>query len=133
MAWATGCHALWSQSLKADPKGEMMKQIGIGDTSPEARKVHLEVYRRMPIGEKWLRLGEMFRMGRILAEAGYRARHPNATDDDVLDNWFALTLEPDLLQAVRASIRTFSIAVHAVIRPRCGQGSMPTEKSLLKQ
>jgi hypothetical protein len=78
-----------------------MQPIQITDTTPEAQRIHLEVYRRMPIGEKWLRLGEMCQMGRMLAEVGFRSRHPNATDEEVLDNWFALTLEPDLLQAVR--------------------------------
>lgn len=53
------------------------------DTSPDAARVQLEVYRRMEPSER-LRVGlELTRMSRDLLAQGIRARHPEYSDDDL--------------------------------------------------
>jgi hypothetical protein len=64
----------------------------LSDTSPEAERVLLEVYRRMPVGQKWLHLGEMFRDARALHAAGFRLRNPGATPRQVHEDWLIRTL-----------------------------------------
>jgi hypothetical protein len=58
-----------------------------GDTAPEADRVLTEVYRRMSPGEKWLRLGQMYRDARLLHAAGVRLRNPAATPRDIHEAW----------------------------------------------
>jgi hypothetical protein len=57
------------------------------DTSAEAERVLTEVYRRMSPGEKWLRLGELYRDARALHAAGVRLRNPSATARDIHEAW----------------------------------------------
>lgn len=53
------------------------------DTSEEAARVQLDVYRRMAPEER-LRVGlELTQMSRDLVAQGIRARHPGYSDDDV--------------------------------------------------
>jgi hypothetical protein len=53
------------------------------DTSEEAARVQLEVYRRMASSDR-LRVGlELTRMSRELMARGIRARHPEYSDDEV--------------------------------------------------
>lgn len=53
------------------------------DTSPDAARVQLEVYRRMQPSER-LRVGlELTRISRDLLAQGIRARHPEYSDDDL--------------------------------------------------
>jgi hypothetical protein len=59
----------------------------LSDTSAEAERVLTEVYRRMSPGEKWLRLGEMYRDARALHAAGVRLRNPSATARDIHEAW----------------------------------------------
>jgi hypothetical protein len=59
------------------------------DTSAEAERVLTEVYRRMSPGEKWLRLGEMYRDARVLHAAGVRLRNPAATARDIHEAWLS--------------------------------------------
>ncbi len=56
----------------------------LSDTHPEAKKVHLEVYRRMSGTE---RLDLMFQLSedmRDLYMAGLRHRHPGATEAQII-------------------------------------------------
>ena len=55
----------------------------LSDTSPEAERVLIEAYRRMPVGRKWLALGVTYGDARILHLAGFRQRRPGS------DNWEA--------------------------------------------
>ncbi len=57
------------------------------DTSREADQVLTEVYRRMPIGKKWLLLGEDYRCARTLHAAGVRQRYPAATPAEIRKAW----------------------------------------------
>lgn len=60
----------------------------LSDTSPEAQRVLIEVYRRMPPWRKWRQIGEMYADARVLHAAGVRHRQPGATARDVLADWF---------------------------------------------
>lgn len=64
----------------------------LSDTSPEAEKVLIEVYRRMPLGQKWLQLGEMYRDARFLHAAGVRLRNPAATPAEIQADWMKVNL-----------------------------------------
>ncbi|HKI30620.1 MAG TPA: hypothetical protein VKA46_01915 [Gemmataceae bacterium] len=85
------------------------------DTSPEAQRVLNEVYRRMTPGQKWLRLGQVYREARLLHAAGVGLRKPSATPQDVVEDWMrlqfglglsaregAMTVDPDSLRGLRA-------------------------------
>jgi hypothetical protein len=65
---------------------------GVSDTSPEARRVLLGVYRGMPPGQKWLQLGQMYEDARALHAAGVRLRNPAATHRDVHESWMRVNL-----------------------------------------
>ena len=62
------------------------------DTSPEAERVLIEVYRKMPFERKWRLLGDLFRTARILHAAGMRHRNPAVTDEEIHAAWVAQTL-----------------------------------------
>lgn len=59
------------------------------DTSPEAERVLAGVYRSMSPARKWASLGDLYRMGRQLHEAGVRLRNPRATRAEILQDWIA--------------------------------------------
>jgi hypothetical protein len=65
----------------------------LSDTSPEAQRVLIEVYRQMPPARKWELMGETFRTGKILHAAGYKRDHPNASPAEVQSAWLAATLK----------------------------------------
>lgn len=75
--------------------------IAPSDTTPEAELVLIDIHRRMSIADKWKRLEDLYRTGRVLHEAGFRQRCPDATDEAVIDDWMKLTLEPQLYREVR--------------------------------
>jgi hypothetical protein len=74
------------------------------DTTKDAESVLADVYRRMPVEQKWRQLGDLYRTARPLHEAGVRLRDPTATDHEIVQDWLGVTLEPELLQRVRESI-----------------------------
>jgi hypothetical protein len=69
-----------------------MNRTGLDDTSPEARSVLDNVYRRMSPARKWFLLGDLYRMGRNLHAAGVRLRDPDASDFAIRDDWIATHL-----------------------------------------
>lgn len=73
----------------------------INDTTPEAERVLFDIFRRMSVGDKSRRLDDLYRTGRVLHEAGFRQRFPNAAPEDVVDDWMKLTFEPELYRKVR--------------------------------
>src|SRR5262245_16178687 len=73
----------------------------LSDTSPECEQVLIGVYRRMPIGEKWLMLGRLFEEAKILHAAGVRFRNPRATLQEIHSKWLELHFGPGLLSANR--------------------------------
>jgi hypothetical protein len=62
------------------------------DTSAEARRVLVEAYRHMPLGQKWAQLGEMYADARALHAAGVRLREPGATPGEVHRAWLRVHL-----------------------------------------
>ena len=75
--------------------------MNANDTTNEAEGVLIDIFRRMPIEQKWRQLGDLYRTARILHEAGVRQRNPSATDRDVVEDWLSLTIDPELLREFR--------------------------------
>jgi hypothetical protein len=65
---------------------------GPNDTHPEADQVLVNVFRQMPIGRKWLLMGETYHDGRMLHAIGVRLRKPLATRRDILEDWLRVQL-----------------------------------------
>ena len=59
----------------------------INDTSPEARRVLIDIYRQMSVTEKASRLFDACRTGKDLAMAGIRKDNPNASDEKIWRIW----------------------------------------------
>jgi hypothetical protein len=74
----------------------------LDDTDAEARRVLVHVYREMSAERKATIIGQLRHMTRQLFDAGYRARHPNATADEMIDAWLHHMLEPELYEKVRS-------------------------------
>jgi hypothetical protein len=64
----------------------------LSDTSPEAQKVLIECYRRMPITRKGQNLAEDFAFARMLHAAGLRGRQPGVTLAEIQADWIQSTL-----------------------------------------
>lgn len=79
-------------------------QARVNDTSPEAERVQITIYRNMSMEGKWRTLQSLYRTGRELHEMGYRQRHPDATPEELVDDWMRLTLGPEIYCEVRKSI-----------------------------
>src|SRR5438094_8660884 len=72
----------------------MSRLAAISDTSPEALRVLIDCYRRMPIERKWRVMLDSYRTARTLHEAGFRLRQPVATAQQVQADWRKLALGP---------------------------------------
>ena len=74
------------------------------DTSPEMRRVQVELYRGMPEAEKVRRVFETYGAGRRLAMAGIRIRHPEASEEEVRRQWARHHLGADLFDAAYGAL-----------------------------
>ena len=79
----------------------MLSSPSPNDTSPDAEEVLLEIYRQMTPGRKWQLLDGLYRMARQFHAAGVRMDNPNATDDEVLTEWFRATLDEPLFEELQ--------------------------------
>lgn len=70
----------------------MSRRSGVSDTSPDALRVQIECYRRMPFERKWQIMGDAYRTARTLHEMGYRLRHQSALPQAVQSEWRKLAL-----------------------------------------
>lgn len=70
------------------------------DTSPDARRVVCELYRRMTPARKFELISQAYEFGRSLAMAGIRLRHPNATDTEIRNIWARQHLGDELYEKV---------------------------------
>jgi len=61
--------------------------MNISDTSPEARKVQMEIYRRMTPAQKLELVFDAYRTGQIISMAGIRAQYPDADEKQVWQIW----------------------------------------------
>ena len=93
----------------------------MNDTSPEAERVLIDSYRRMPPARKWQIMRGMYSLARALHAAGVCIRNPKATDREIVTAWIRDNLgftdfiprqEPemasppaDVLHELRAMIR----------------------------
>ena len=80
----------------ANPQANYAKS----DTSPEARRVLYDLYRRMPLGRRLELAFDMCDTGRALAIAGLRMRHPDATDEELQRLWARQHLGQKLFEQV---------------------------------
>ena len=71
------------------------------DTSPEARRVQLAIFRRMTGPERVAMAFEMSDAARGLAEAGIRHRHPDWSDERVQEALATQLLGPELAREIR--------------------------------
>jgi hypothetical protein len=65
----------------------------LSDTCPEAQRVLIQVYRKMPAARKWEIMGETFRTGKTLHAAGYKRDHPDASSDELQSAWLSAALK----------------------------------------
>jgi hypothetical protein len=70
------------------------------DTDPEAERVQLEIYRRMPPWKKMQLVGDANATSRALVLAGIRSRHPDASEDEIRRRFLGIWLGEDLATEV---------------------------------
>jgi hypothetical protein len=68
------------------------------DTSPEAWKVYIDLYRQVSPAEKIRRAMSITKTCNLLAEAGLRRRYPEADDREIFLRRVRLTLGKELFQ-----------------------------------
>ena len=59
-------------------------------------------YRKMSFEESIQLTGDIYLVERALFAIGFRCLHPDATDQEVVDGYMKVTLDPDLYAAVMA-------------------------------
>lgn len=67
-----------------------------GDTSPEAARIQLEIYRRMPAARKLELVEDANHAARLLALAGLAQRHPEDSPERLHRRLFDLVLGSEL-------------------------------------
>ena len=84
------------------------------DTTLEAKRILVDVFRRMSPGEKWLRLDDLYRDARAMHAAGVRLRNPLATLRDIHEAWLIdnlgfthteLIREPPSVESLTSTLR----------------------------
>jgi hypothetical protein len=73
---------------------------GKSDTTPEARQVQEELWRRMPLGRRLELVFDMYDTGQQLALAGLRLQHPEATEEELWRLWARRHLGEELFERV---------------------------------
>jgi len=73
---------------------------GKSDTAPEAQRVQDDIYRRMSPARKFQLVLHTYEMGRQLAMAGLRMRHPDATEEELWRLWAQQHLGQELFEKV---------------------------------
>jgi hypothetical protein len=68
------------------------------DTPPEVLRVQYEIYRRMSPARKFQLVFDTYEMGRQLAMAGLRMRHPGATKEQLYRLWARQHLGQELFE-----------------------------------
>jgi len=70
------------------------------DTPPEVLRVQYKIYRQMSGAHKFRLVFDMYEMGRRLAMAGLRMRHPNAMKEEIRQLWVQQHLGRELSEKV---------------------------------
>ena len=74
------------------------------DTSPEARQVLIELYRKMPQVVKFIRIFEAYQTGKMLAMAGLRDCYPEASEKKIWYLWAKQHLGEKLFNEVYGEV-----------------------------
>jgi len=74
------------------------------DTSPDAQQVLIEIYRKMPTPIKIIHIFEAYQTGKMLAMAGLRDRHPNASEKKIWYLWAKQHLGEKLFNEVYGEV-----------------------------
>jgi hypothetical protein len=74
------------------------------DTTSEAEQVLLDIYRRMPPAVKFERIFSAYELGKLLAMAGLRLMHPDATEKQIWFLWAKRHLGEKLFNEVYGDI-----------------------------
>jgi hypothetical protein len=98
---------------EAMPKPHEMPHLTLSeDTDPEAERVQLEILRRMPAWKKFELVSEAIETSRVLAMAGLRQRHPDASPEELhrrfLDLWLGEELAAEVYGPVGQAIQRAS-------------------------
>ncbi len=72
---------LWSMAKRR------LKYKEMKDTPPEVQRVHYEIIRKMPPARRLELVFETREMGKHIAMAGLRMRHPDATEKELWWLW----------------------------------------------
>jgi hypothetical protein len=64
------------------------------DTTPEAERVLRESIRRLPFERRWRQMADMYHTARLLHAAGARHRRPDATEEEIAEEWRARGAAP---------------------------------------
>ena len=80
--------------------GCLQFNFGKSDTLPEIRRVQRGFYRRMSPSRKFQLIFDTYEMGRQLAMAGLRIRHPGATEEEIWHLWARQHLGDGLYEEV---------------------------------
>ncbi len=70
------------------------------DTSKEAYRVQMDIYRQMPLERKLRQVLDMCKTGRMLVKAGLRLRHPEASEEEIHRLWARQHLGDELSEKV---------------------------------
>jgi hypothetical protein len=77
------------------------------DTTPEARRVQYDLWRRMPLGRRLELVFDMYDTGQQLALAGLRMRYPEATEEEIWHLWARQHLGDKLYEEVYRNRKGF--------------------------
>lgn len=80
-----------------------MGVVELRDTASAARRVQLDVLRRLGPARRLELACEMSEEARAVTMAGIRARHPGVSDQEATDRLIQILLGPELAERVRAS------------------------------
>ena len=75
-------------------------QNRVSDTSEEAERIQLEIYRRMTPAQKWARIASLYELGKMLQKAGLRMQYPHASEKEIWHMWARRHLGEELYNQV---------------------------------
>jgi hypothetical protein len=72
----------------------------LSDTSPEAERLQLDLYRAMAPGEKLALVLDLIDAAELFSRAGIRMRHPRASEQEITLRLATIKYGPDLARTV---------------------------------
>jgi len=74
------------------------------DTTEDARKVLVDIYRRMPPSVKFKQIFEAYQTGKMLAMSGLRLLYPQASEKQIWYLWAKRHLGEELFKKVYGTV-----------------------------